>query len=262
MQGDVRQTQESSIFAQPSPGANALITYPDGSTQTAAGDGSFDAAASSYAQNHPEDLTSADAVVTVTIPAGNVPSFDSQIWTPSSAEEAQVWSGIVAGSTQPASRAVRQSARFDASVTCPSLGSTVGSGSSSSTLQLETVSKSKPTDVSWYQTFSNSTDAANGANAGLIACGAQSTPIGNINPSGVLATGCLSSVCTETTTNVNGVVTYSRVLRFRVKYQVTGTFSGPSWQYDELLAVPRNGGAGWQQFPVVLIQVCDTGRVC
>jgi hypothetical protein len=263
MQGDVRQIQQPSVFAQPSAGANAVITYPDGSTQTAAADGTFDASASSFAQAHPEDLAAADAQIAVSIPGTSVASFTTQVWVPSVTEEAEDWSGMVATS-QAASR-VRTS-RALAAPACPAVASAQKSGSTSAIVQAITTSKTRPSELDWYQTFTNNTtDARNGANATLAACGTASTPIGALDPPGVLATGCQSTStvkCGTTTTTVNGVTTTVATFRFRVKYKVVGTFSTNAWQYDELFAVPPKSGAGWQKIPVALVKVCSVGRVC
>jgi hypothetical protein len=88
LQVDVRQIQEPSIFAKPEAFGSAAIVYPDGSMQRVDADGSFDAAASSYAVKHAQSIGDPGVVVHVVSPLGIAYQPTAfRIYVPSKAEE-------------------------------------------------------------------------------------------------------------------------------------------------------------------------------
>jgi hypothetical protein len=85
----------ATLHAQPMP--NAIVAYPDGSVQRADGSGAFDAAASEYAQRHPQQPGQSDVAVRVVgTDAGTPLSVTTHVFAPAPAREAMIASGTIA----------------------------------------------------------------------------------------------------------------------------------------------------------------------
>lgn len=85
----------ATLHAQPM--ANAIVTYPDGSVQHADASGAFDAAASEYAQRHPQQPGQPDVAVRVAgTEAGKSLSLTTHVFAPAPAVEAMTASGTIA----------------------------------------------------------------------------------------------------------------------------------------------------------------------
>lgn len=98
LQAQTPQEFLDALHALPVP--NARIVYPDGSTQRTDDEGRFDAAASLYAQRHPQRLGAANALVRAIASTGVSPrlSVTTSIFAPSAADEAGIASGAIASS--------------------------------------------------------------------------------------------------------------------------------------------------------------------
>jgi hypothetical protein len=82
--------------------SGARIVYPDGSTQTADGQGEFDAGMSSYAKSHPEKFNGKDVTVRVEAPTGSLlKTITTAIFAPSESEERKIESGVIPPNAKP-----------------------------------------------------------------------------------------------------------------------------------------------------------------
>lgn len=98
LQAQTPQEFLDALHAVPVP--EATIVYPDGSAQHTDREGRFDAAASGYAQRHPQKVGAPNVPVRATGSTGGIAhlSVTTSIFAPSLADEASIASGAIASS--------------------------------------------------------------------------------------------------------------------------------------------------------------------